>query len=81
VYEIESWQHGGTRQYRTREVGGLDPGRWEFTGEPVKEGVVRDRYLNRNVSALFSKGSQNPIRYAFPPSAMSSPDGNLRQAA
>jgi len=81
VYEIASWQHGGTRRDRTGDVGGLDAGRWEFAGKPVEEGAVRDRYLHRNVSALFTKGSQNPIRYAFPTDAGPSSEGSFRQAA
>lgn len=76
VFEIESWQHRCTRRYRTRDLGGLDTSRWEFNGKPVVEGAVRERYLHRNLSALFSKGSQNPIRDAFPPSEVPSPDGD-----
>ena len=81
VYEIEGWQRGGTRRYATRDVGGLSSSRWEFTGRPVGAGAVRDRYLHRNVSALFSKGSQNPIRYAFPETESCPEDGSLRKAA
>jgi len=79
VYDIESWQHGGTRRYRTRDLGGLDTSRWEFSGKPVEEGPVRDRYLHRNVSALFAKGSQNPIRYAFPVAAARASDSRMRK--
>lgn len=81
VYEIEGWQRGGTRRYVTRDVGGLSDGRWEFTGRPVGAGEVRDRYLHRNVSALFTKGSQNPIRYAFPKTESRPKNESLREAA
>ena len=65
VYEVTGWQEGGTMNYSTREMG-RDPGRWEFTGHIVPEGPVRERYLRKSVEHLFTRGSRNPIRYAFP---------------
>jgi len=81
VYEVTGWQEGGTMDYSTREMGRV-PGRWEFTGHVVSEDSVRDRYLRKSVKHLFTRGSQNPIRYAFPDgSAGDDSDDTLANAA
>ena len=36
----------------------------EFVGN-IAPKYIRKRYKNKSVSALFSKGDQNPIRYFF----------------
>jgi len=66
VYEVTGWQPGGTHSYKTRDVGGVSTKRWEFTGHEIPEGAVRERYCHKSVGHLFARGSQNPIRYAFP---------------
>ena len=65
VYEVTQWQPGGTRNYKSRSIG-KQKGRWEFDGAVVPEGPLREHYLHKSVGHLFSRGSQNPIRYAFP---------------
>ena len=81
VYGIERWQPAGTRPYLTRDVGGPNGSRWEFEGRPVPAGEVRERYLHKKVSHLFSRGSQNPIRYAFPDDGCGRESESRRRAA
>lgn len=62
----ESWKPGGTRQYKTRDLGGPDDSRWEFDGPVCEDVEIRKHYHLKRVDEYFSKGSQNPIRYVWP---------------
>jgi hypothetical protein len=42
-----------------------DPRRMEFVGEKAPP-QVRDKYINKSVSHIWKKGSQNPIKYVEP---------------
>jgi hypothetical protein len=39
-----------------------EPDRWEFVGT-IAEDNERNRYINRYVGHLFTRGAQNPISY------------------
>ena len=66
IYDVDSWQPGGTRVYETRDYsGGVDTTRWEFTGKAVRDEMVRNQYVHKSVAHYFSRGSQNPIRYIW----------------
>lgn len=63
VYRVEAWLQAGSTAYSTRpaeEVHVL--GRWEFVG-CIAEQAVRERYLDKSVTAYFSASSQNPLKY------------------
>lgn len=63
VYGVEAWFPAGSTDYLTRPLEEVThPGRWKFTGR-VAEQEVRNRYINKNITAYFSGSSQNPIRY------------------
>ena len=62
VYEIKSWFPALTTMMQHRnDSEGLE-GRYEFVGKIAPEGI-RKRYKDKSVVNLFSKGSQNPIKY------------------
>lgn len=53
VYTADSWEPA----HDPAEVGRIG-----FTGKPAEK-IVRDKYMNRSVRALFGKGAANPVRY------------------
>lgn len=53
VYTADSWEPAHDP---------AEAGRIGFTGKPAEK-IVRDKYMNRSVRALFSKGAVNPVRY------------------
>jgi hypothetical protein len=62
VYEIEHWVPAGST-FTTRVPKAVRvPGRWEFVGRLAPE-PVRRKYLDRDVTAYFRLGAQNPIAY------------------
>jgi hypothetical protein len=63
VYRITGWiEAGATFNVRRNGRAVARPGRWEFVGT-LAEPEVRDRYINRYVGHLFTRGAQNPISY------------------
>lgn len=66
VYSVAAWLPAGTTMGTHPRSGEGREGRWEFVGRPAPENVRR-RYVNRDVSAYFSQGAQNPIVYVNVP--------------
>ncbi|EOA9034778.1 hypothetical protein ACIMS2_002162 [Vibrio harveyi] len=63
VYTVHNWLPAGSTPYQTRALDeSKKDGRWEFVGQ-VASDEVRDKYLGKSVSAYFSKGNSNPIKY------------------
>lgn len=63
VYTIAQWFKAGAVMWATRDEDlELVKDRYEFVGN-IAPDAVRDRYVNKSVASLFSKGSQNPVRY------------------
>lgn len=63
IYEVMEWLPAGST-YNCRDPHGIRvAGRWEFVGRLAPAGIRR-RYINRDVSAYFTRGAQNPIVYA-----------------
>lgn len=60
VYAIDRWQPAGTDTYRTRSLGAVDRGRWEFVGHRA-DASVRGKYKGRAIDPGLR--SQNPVRY------------------
>ena len=67
IYEIISWQQGGTAHYVTREeVNGLNPERYEFVGRRCDDQAVRERYIGKDVKKWFPRGFTGSFRYCWP---------------
>ena len=66
VYAIAAWLPAGVTMGTHPMEGQVRDGRWEFVGRPATE-AVRRRYVNRDVSAYFPQGSQNPVVYVNVP--------------
>jgi hypothetical protein len=62
VYEITNWLPAGSTFNSRNPRGVRAKDRWEFVGRLAPESV-RQRYMNRDVSAYFKQGAQNPISY------------------
>jgi hypothetical protein len=62
VYEITNWLPAGSTFNSRNPRGVRAKDRWEFVGRLAPE-RVRQRYMNRDVSAYFKQGAQNPISY------------------
>jgi uncharacterized protein len=63
VYEIAGWHEGGTTPCKSGiHKKPRTEGRWEFTGHKAEESV-RSRYVGGSVSAYFTHGQQNPVKY------------------
>jgi hypothetical protein len=62
VYEIQGWFRAGSTFTTRRDLGGSHRGRWEFVGR-LAPNRIRDRYVDRYVGYLFTRGAMNPIAY------------------
>lgn len=63
VYKIAQWFRAGEVMWSTREENiELVKDRFEFVGN-IAPDCIREKYINKSVTSLFNKGSQNPIRY------------------
>lgn len=64
VYQVNAWVRGGDSMHSSNMNGRpvQRPDRWEFIGH-VADDAIRNKYLNRSVSAYFPPGNQNPIKY------------------
>jgi len=69
VYKVNTWHPALTTKYQTRTEKDITlngeismNGRWEFLGH-VAESMIRDKYINKSVSFLFSQGAANPLKY------------------
>lgn len=63
VYEIVDWYKAYTT-FTMRDYYAPDEGRYEFVGRIANE-KIRNKYKDKSVAKLFSKGNQNPIRYIW----------------
>jgi hypothetical protein len=66
VYAIAAWLPAGETMGTHPMDGERREGRWEFVGRPAPE-TLRRRYVNKDVSAYFPPGSQNPVVYVNVP--------------
>lgn len=63
AYTIVDWFCAGEVMWATREEDmELVKERFEFVGN-IAPDKIRERYVNKSVASLFSRGNQNPIRY------------------
>lgn len=63
VYQINKWHRAGTLEYYSRDLRNRDlSGRLEFEGVVAPESI-RGQYKGKSVTAYFSKGLQNPVKY------------------
>ena len=68
VYEIAGWFKGGSTAYFSRESFPEDESwqeRVEFVGR-VADDTIRNKYIWKDISKLYSNGEQNPIKYVGP---------------
>jgi len=63
VFQVESWDPGGTTPYATRTPRDVKvKGRWEFVGRTATSEVA-NRYLGKSVAHYFKQGNRNPVTY------------------
>jgi hypothetical protein len=62
VYVVKDWFDAGSTFLTRHPQGDPNPDRKEFIGR-VAPDKIRQRYINRDVSHYFQRGSQNPVRY------------------
>lgn len=62
VYQISQWLPAGSTFVKDKPGGNRHGERWEFVGI-VADDQMRKKYLNRDVTEYFNKGSQNPVSY------------------
>jgi len=69
VYKVNAWHPALSTPYKNRSENDITlngeismEGRAEFIGEVAKP-EIRDKYLDRSVAFLFSKGAANPVKY------------------
>lgn len=67
VYEIRGWFPAYSTMHnfeQSKDTVEKDTGRYEFVGNKAPE-EIREKYVGGMVSAVFSKGNQNPIKYVL----------------
>ncbi len=64
VYVIVAWMFGHSTLGYNKGVIPQDKNRYEFVGD-IAPAEIQNKYKNKSVSNLFSKGEQNPIKYFF----------------
>lgn len=64
TYKVSKWlPDNSTWNSQKKNMVEGEEGRWEFVGRLAPE--IHQRYAELDVSSLFTKGQQNPLRYLF----------------